>query len=58
MFFARLKRLEKKVQKLEDENRSLKNDAEKAERRMAKQWENFLSYDGSPQKGGLEDSEN
>lgn len=43
----RYKKLKEENERLRAENEALRKFAERTDRRMAKQWENFFSYDGT-----------
>jgi hypothetical protein len=47
------KKKDSELEQLKKENEELKRQLEMMSSRFAKQWENFLSYDGTKQEGKL-----
>ena len=50
---AELETLREENEVLKEENEALRHKLAELDRRFAKQWENFLSYDGTKQEGKL-----
>lgn len=55
MFFSRYRQLMDEISELKKENTALKQQV-KEKKRLSKQWENFLSYDGTPQEDRLDEN--